>query len=247
MKVLQRVLHYSHYVLGLVLCIAGAWTIYSFLLPSEYRVICDSAFAYEVQERIRALAVHKNASELYIQLKKEIPLVSAVSIAYRGSRQALVSVKAEQPRLLIEPLAHEIAPSYVVTASGNLIEKRFFNEEILEYMPVVRKETAALEQLKNPQICASLLAIRPEVFENYAILWRSKNEIILYSTRYHDLTLIADNSSIHQKEKFAYAESIYERRHEQYEKGIKIDIRLRGSVVCGPPGGGIDYEKSVTV
>jgi hypothetical protein len=245
MKILQRVLPYGYYISIILVLLTCAWKVRSLLFPQHVSVICDNVIAHDVQSHIQEVVrtyvmQSVSASRVYTELKKEMPLLASLYISYKASLSAFVHIKAEFPRICI-------GESYILTDAAHIVEKRFFNSDVIASLPCIHlAHGASVHHFKNPHSGTSLLALAPSMFEHYTITWRSKNEVFLHSKKHTHLTLVADITSIHKKDKLLYAEHIYKRNEENYKKGIRIDIRLKDSLVCKPQGGDY-YEKSIRV
>ncbi len=251
MKIIQGILKNIHRFFLMGLSGAVCWQLYSLVIPHSVLVTCDNRLSYKVQqwikEKVSKVPVRSlGAHGIYTELKKECPCISSVSISYRGSQVACVQVKAYEPRIQLEPVFK--STPYILTHVGSLVQKKYFNSDMVEGILTLHVQTPEyLHHLKVPSSYTSLLALSPELFEHFSITWNSKDEILLRSQRDKSFVIVADTLSIHAKEKLAYAQRIYEERKDFYKKGIRVDVRLKGSVVCGPLGGELNYEKSNSV
>lgn len=252
MKIIVWISKNIHRFVLIGLSAALCWQLYSLVVPQHVVVTCDNRLSYDMQqwikERIGKTPVRSlGAQGIYNELKKECPCVSQVSISYKGPQVAYVQVKAQKPCVQFAPLFKN-GTSSILTQAGSLVHKKYFNSDTIKGIFTIHVQTPEfLHHLKVLSSYTSLLALSPELFEQYKVVWCSKDEILLQSYFYENFVITADTASIHAKEKLVYAQRIYEQRKDAYKKGIRVDIRLKGSVVCGPLGGELNYEKSNSV
>lgn len=226
-------------VLAGLFCIAlvGCALAYA-LAPHEVRPFFDQKIGELYRDSIRktveqsflqAAGVHAVLSTL----QKKCPAIASLDVRFRSSLIADVTVKAYSPWVCIASSsgAHK---EYVVCKTGELIEKKYFSETALSGLPVFYIAGAEYEEKKeDPQCKACAREIDTALFERFTITWYSKSEIILQSS-HPRMLLIADVASVHDEEKRIYAERIFRSQSDRYKYGIKVDMRLRDSLVCSP-------------
>jgi len=219
--------------MALAACVVG----YA-LAPHEVRVVCDQKIAEGYRESIKHCAQESflQAAGVYAVLdrvQKKCPAVAALDVRYHSSLVANVAVKAYVPRVCIAS-STGVHKEYVVCISGELIEKKYFSDAALSGLPIFYIAGADYEEKKaDPECITCAHELDSALFDDYSVTWHSKSEIILRSTMPR-MVLIADVSTIHDEEKRVYARRILKAHNDRYKQGIKVDMRLRDSLVCSP-------------
>ncbi len=226
-------------VLAGIFCTALAVCVVGYALaPHEVHVFFDQKIAEGYRESLK-LSAQKNflqAATVHTVLEKvqkKCPAVAALDIRYHSSLVADVTMKAYVPRVCIASSTggHK---EYVVDTTGKLIEKKYFNEAALAGLPVFYVAGAEYEERKaDPECVACARELDSALFDDYTVTWYSKSEIIVRSSTPR-MMLIADVSTIHEEEKRMYARRILQAHNDRYKHGIKVDMRLRDSLVCSP-------------
>ncbi|MBA3751766.1 hypothetical protein H0X06_03140 [Candidatus Dependentiae bacterium] len=208
------------------------------LAPHEAHVIFDQKISEECRlsnEKIIESGFMRSvgAAGLLARLKKECPAVAALDIRYTSSLIAHITVKSFKPQVCIAS-SSGLKKEYILCNSGELIEKKFFSEAALAGLPVFFIAGTEYEEKKvDPELLASVHEISSSLFEDFIITWHSKSEIILQG-RASRILLIADVVALHDEEKRTYVRRIIEAQSGRYKNGIKVDMRLRDSLVCSP-------------
>ncbi len=221
------------------------------LTPWKVYVYCDQRLHPELQKAIvqlvERMAVRSvGADALCADLQKEYPLVSLVSIAYKGSLSAIVSVKTHMPWVCVAA-AVPGQKEYVLCKAGLIIEKKYFNELALQGVPAVTIEAKDFMQaITDPDLLSCILELKRAIFDDYSITWKSKVEIILRSKALN-IEVIADTITVHESERFDYVDRIFNSDSDRYKNGMKADIRLKDEIICSSFVGKKVYEKSVNI
>lgn len=210
----------------------------SMLTPSCVYVICDQKLPLVMQHAIKhtleSAAVRSvGADVLCKNLQNDYPSVASISIAYKGSLTAQVSVTAHVPWVTFAS-TEQGQKEQVLCKQGNVVEKKFFNELVtqgIQTLVIDGKEYN--HKIADKDLIACMLELRRSVFDEYTIVWKSKVEIILQS-RTEPLTIIADTATVHDGERFGYVDRIYASDMARYKNGMKADIRLKDEIVCSP-------------
>ncbi len=209
------------------------------LSPRQFRVICDQRLALEVQTAIKKMIAQAplsklTAKNLCAELQNAYPAVQAVSLAYKSSLHALVKIQSYKPYIkIVSPSLENKEYVLCKDASDSIVtEKKLFNEHVVHSMPTVIIEGKDFEDTRmQPEFLGCIKELKQELFDEYKVTWHSKSEIILQS---HDLpmSIIADASTVHDKERMQAVRRIFETDSERYAQGIRADIRLQDSVIC---------------
>jgi hypothetical protein len=249
MVFLQRLRNNIKYVHIIALACLTLRIITVLLKPLTTCIIFDTRIAKATQEALAAVINHLSlsigAQGLYDYLKKDFPAIRSVSIAYKGSRVACITIKALAPFICLESLSD--ARWYVLTKDGILVNRDFFSLQALEGLNTVLLDT---NQSGSLELYTTVASLEPEILEQYSVTWHSPTEIILkacFANQMAQLIIVASTDSIIHRERIAYAERIYKSKqhdHSKGVKGIKVDIRFRGFMVCTSLGGKGRYEKS---
>lgn len=217
---------------------ASAGSVRYALTPWQVIVFCDQKLPLDIQRLIKLEAEQSSlrsigAQGLCAALQKQFPSVHSVAISYKGSLAAQVTVKAHIPRVcFVSTRAGQ--KEYVLCKGGLVIERKFFNEAVTDGMPTVRIDGSDYEQKRmDPDLIACALELKGPLFDEFTITWRTKVEILLQSKLCNSI-LIADNVTVHDKERLEYVDRIFQSDPERYKVGIKADIRLREEVICSP-------------
>ena len=223
------------------------------LTPTQAVVFCDQKLPLATQEHIKQhiekVSLRSVGAEgLLKELQAVYPSVKSLAIQYKGSLVAQVSVKAYQPRVRLtsdKPGQKE----YIVCLGGLVLERSSFNEIITQNTATVIVAGESYEQrVRDSELIECVLALKGFHFEEYAITWRSKVDILLQSRTAHSI-LIADKETVHDKERFAYVDRILHADAARYVYGIKADIRLKDEIICAPLQEGVikTHEESINV
>lgn len=235
---ITRILFNTKLIALIFLIAIFAVGIRSALAPMHIIVHCDHKFPLHLQLAITKQIEQSSlrtlgAKKIKMALEQEYQSVKSVTIAYKGSLDAIIEVGAYTPWIrYISAMPGQA--EYIYCKEGIILEKKYFNEMVTEGMASIIIEGADYAQkVKNPDLMRCSHDIKHALFGDYAVLWRSKVEILLRS---HDSRsiLIADAVSIHEDERFEYVNRILKSEPERYEKGIKADIRLRDALICSP-------------
>ena len=246
MNIIRLLWNKKMFALGMVmagLCSGARFA----LIPKRVHVWCDYKIALDVQKDLKTYLEKVplrllGARGVCEELRQVFPVVASLSISYQASLTAQVNIEAVKPRILfISSLPGKM--DYVVCANGIVIEKRYFREEVLVGIPTVLLAGADYEHKRSDKVIIDcVLLLKRDVYEQYAITWRSKDEVILQS-RLSNSILIADSVTIHEIERLKYAERIAEVDKEYFKKGMRADLRLGDAIVCAPLAGS-RYEKT---
>lgn len=201
-------------------------------------VQCDYAIEPELQSALKKIIENTpvrsmGADALCAKLQTEYPFVSGLAISYRGSLTANVLVQAFTPWVSLASVAPG-QKEYVVCKGGVVIEKKYFNEHVLQGLPaIVLQLSDYMHATTDPEVLQCALELRRDLFSDYTIIWKSKVEVIAQS-KDKTILIIADAFTIHEKERFGFVHRIFAADKERYKNGMKADIRLRDEIICSP-------------
>lgn len=238
-----RIIFNKKLIVPLIVVGGAVGAVHYSLSPSQALIICDQGISPDVREAVEKYIKKPplrlpSAQAILKDLQAIWPVVKSVSIAYKSSSQAQVTVNAHKPHLRICS-SESGNKEYVLCKTDQpeqvcVIEKKYFSTCITEGMPTVYIEGADFEERRQQPECIDCLKdLKSDVVDEFTITWRSKSEISMQSRRL-PMTLIADAVTIHEIERLNAVRRIYENEHERYADGIKADVRLHDSVICSP-------------
>ena len=208
------------------------------LAPHEIHVFFDQKIAEGYKASVKSCAEQSFLKSIGIRsvlerIQKKCPAVAALEARYQSSLIALVMVKSYVPRVCIAS-SSGVHKEYVVSTTGEVIEKKYFSEAALSGLPVFYIAGTDYDEKRIDSECITCAReLDSTLFEDYSVTWYSKSEIIVRSVTPR-MVLIADVSTIHDEEKRVYARRILQAHNDRYKNGIKVDMRLRDSLVCSP-------------
>jgi hypothetical protein len=235
-------------VLALFSCTATIAGIRYTFIPQRVRVLIDQRIAADPQNALKRLTEKTFAGSLNVHslralCAKEYPCVDEVVCSYKSSREAYVYIKSSVPQVKVTSLRPGFK-EYVICADGKILETHFFSEHALSGLATVQLDGAEFyEKIKRPEFVDCVLHIKPEIFHNYAITWRSKSDIVLQA-RHDPIILVADAVTIHDESRFKYVHLIFKQENDRYKEGMKADIRIKEALICSVCPGKFN-EKSV--
>lgn len=204
------------------------------LTPSSVRIFCDQRLPLDAQNAIEQIVKQspirmRGVSGLCMELQQEYPSVHSVAISYKGSARAHVFVQAEKPWTLITVEMKSSTSQFVVCDSGKVIEKKYFNEVLLDGLPLITVVNKELDA--NITRCAR--TIRRTLFNDFSLTWVSAIELRVMC-KHAPLVILADDITVHEQERFADVMRIFEAEKDTYAHGMKADIRLKDQIICSP-------------
>ncbi|MBA2306631.1 hypothetical protein H0W26_00650 [Candidatus Dependentiae bacterium] len=233
-----RIVFRKRVLAGLFCTALAACAVGYALAPHEISVVFDQKIAEGYRSSIRKCAEKSFLQSQLVDMvmadmQNKCPSVAALDVRYTSSLVAHVMVKASVPIVRIASLTG-IHKEYVVCATGELIEKKYFSEAALAGLPVLYIAGTDYEEKKtDPECRACAREMDSALFEEFTVTWHSKSEIILRSNSSKErMVLIADSTTVHDEEKRVYARRILHIHSDRYKNGIKVDMRLRDSLVC---------------
>lgn len=226
-------------VLGvLIVCIAFAALARYALIPKRVLVFCDQKIPQSLQKIVQQTIEQDivrcaDAKAIKETLQALCPSVQTVHIDYKASREARTTIKAHVPRLrIISSAAGQ--KEYVICNDKTVIEKKFFDEYVLNDLPLIHIKANDSEKIiSDPLFIDTITMLSLDVLLEYKIIWVSKTEIQLQSLD-GKRRIIADVSTVHDNSRYSYIADIVSGDLERYAGGIKADIRLKDQIICSP-------------
>ncbi len=244
MNLVRTLIHKKTLIAGLVL-VAGLGAVRYTLTPEHIEVFTDQRFAPEVRSALKKsvaeCAVRSlGAQGIFDLLTREYPFIQDISIEYRSPLRAWITVTSLIPQVCIVS-SIPANKEYVLCVSKKhtprviqQVEKRLLSPEATSLLPTVIIESPLFEQTRAlAEFIDCVCAMKSSLFDVYTVTWRSKSDIILQS-KTQPILIMADVNTVHDDERLAYVQSIFNVDNESYKDGMRADIRLRDSVVCAP-------------
>lgn len=228
------------------------------LTPQEIKFIFDPIISKDIQEKITATIVQKdmhklNSALVLEKIKTDLPAVQSISILYKGSRTAYITVKVDKPYLNIVALDKQ--QNYVLTQNGTIAYPTNFNLSISDDQGTIYVNSIDFtDPIMAKEFVQCMKALDLKLLNTYDLGWSSKNEILLCSRIDNNFVIVADNKTVGMSDRIEYAERIYKLKQNVLEKGpksgvakgvtgTKVDIRFKDYVVAAPLGE-VNNEKS---
>lgn len=234
---IARVLGRKHVLTSLACLALSAIGIQFALTPKRIVVHPDARWSTTIKKALKQTIEKKpvrtfGATQLRDSLIQEYPSLKDVEIRYSGSLEAVVRLTGWNPLIL---LCSSLPGNkvYVVCEKGLVLEKNTFTTESLSGLPTIMVEGTDFEEKRTAEELIDMaVQLSPTLFDIYDVIWESKTTIRI-KDKVRPILITADFASIHDAERFAYVQRIYD-SEKQYTKGMKADIRLKDSLVCSP-------------
>lgn len=244
-------------IMGVLFCLIGfslttlwpffrlSYNSYFYSYFSSYSITLkfDDLINKKVAENITIIInSYKNNALKALSLKDEIEqhynLIDTLSITYKASRTACVSIRTQKPFSIINN-------NYIITESGTLCPKNYYSSNALKDVPILWVKN--ITDISLAEFLEYIKAFSFDIFTSYDVLWISSDEIALRSKYYENVQaniqaniqesiIISDITTINNSNKLNSAQELCKKKYK------KIDIRFNNQIVCSRLRG-VNYEK----